>query len=948
MSSASWIWCDAHGTGRNAFALFRRVLELPTRPQRAVLHLFADARYRLRVNGEVVTYGPARFVPTHPEHDSVDLAPWLHAGLNVVTVEAWSPNASSFQVDLDSRGGFIAWGEVACAGHTADLATPGDWRTRRGTAWDPASSPYTFAQGPVETVDLAKLPEAWFTGSDPAGWAEPTQRLDGPWGELTPRSTPPCQHRVTRPVLLPVVAALDGREERVSCRRIVVDLPARRKAASGQRLRFPYTIALRSPREQEIELGLFWGPHWLNGQPLTMANDPVHGNRQNTRVRLRAGENLLYGEPEVLVEVWAQYVAVPRAAGLELGTLRYGPVLSEPELTALRGNPPANAGELRRLDVAWDEAKPALGGALPARDLAWDGVGRLIARDAATTFPLVFDARQDRDGWVVLADFGCQFAGHAIVDIDAAPGTVLDIGIDERRRADGLLGFYHSNPFCGTAERIVLAGGRRTIELFHPRGGRYLQLAIRPPAGSGVVTLHGIGLRDHQAALARDGGFRSSDPLFDWVWETSHHSMQAVIEDCILADSWRERALYACDHYVQSISLACFSRDLTLAKRGLRLWEQTALPNGLMSGTPASWGRGGWIGASLYWIRTLHYLWTRDGELADIEREWPKVEAILAGPNQPCTVDGLWDSPGDMFIDWAAAAAEKSGQGNAVLNGWRCAALLGAADLAHALGKREAAERFRAEHEAVSASMRRHLWIADQGRFAARLVDGKADRTSLAVHGNALALAYGVASPEQAPSAITWLERALLSDVERAVGKHPDGAFEIFSLHLAFEALAPCGRVAAAERCLRDHYAPMRAAGAWTIWETLHDGQKGGGNLCQGWGTTAVRWLQERVLGVRPERPGDTARVVVAPDSTLEWAEGAVPHPRGIVRVSWRRIGDRLEIQASAPEGVTLRIAPGLSFAGLRVDARIGPAPSAERGAMSSLKWLAATPRGAR
>jgi hypothetical protein len=367
-----------------------------------------------------------------------------------------------------------------------------------------------------------------------------------------------------------------------------------------------------------------------------------------------------------------------------------------------------------------------------------------------------------------------------------------------------------------------------------------------------------------------------------------------------------------------------------------------------MTGVPASGWHGGGMPSSLYWIRTLHYLWTRDGELADVEREWPKVEAILAGPRQTSTVDGLWDSAGEMFIDWSAAKAEKSGQANAVLNGWRCAALLGAVELAQALGKREISERFRAEHETVAAAMRRHLWIADQGRFAARLVDGKADRESQAVHGNALALAYGIASAEQVPATIAWLERGLLTDVERSLKNHPDGAFEIFSLHLAFEALAAHARVPAAERCLRDHYGPMRAAGAWTIWETLKFGVADSGNLCQGWGTTAVRWLQERVLGVRPERPGDTARVVVAPDSTLEWAEGAVPHPRGIVRVAWRRVGDRLEIQASAPEGVTLRIAPGPSFAGLRVEARVGPLASAERAAASAPKWLAAAPRGAR
>jgi hypothetical protein len=923
MAAPAWIWSDAHGSDRNTVALFRAAFSLPQAPERAELHLFADTCYRLRIGGAVVCYGPGRFAPTHPEYDTVDLAPWLGAGENVITVEAWSPNAHSFHSTRESRGGFIAWGAVEAAGTQIDLATPGRWLARAGAAWDAEAPSYSSQQPPVEIVDLRQLPEAWFTAGDSAGWVKPTPRVGGPWGPLTARQTPPFSHRVGRPARLPLVAALAGDELRVSCRRTVRDLAARRQQAKGARFRFPYAVVLRSPRDQEIELGLFWGPHWLNGAELAMANDALRITRQNTRATLRAGDNLLYGEPEVLADVWGHYVAVPRASGVELGVLRYGPVLTEAELSGKRGAVPAAPGDVQRLQLAWDEAQPSPIGPLPARDVAWSRPGRVIARDAAANFPMRFDAGADPSGWAIVADFVQQFGGHVLIDLEAPEGTVIDVGIDERLRADGLEHIGVTNYFIESAERAVHSGGRRTIELFHARGGRYAQVCIRPPAGGGQVVVHGIGVRDHWVLMPRDGTFASSDPLLNWTWETSRQSMQAVLEDCILADSWRERALYICDHHVQACSYAAFCRDLSPVKRGLRLWAENSDARGVSGCVPA-WGMGGGIAASLYWVQLLHLIWSRDGDLADAARYFELMERCLSGEGMTSTVDGLWDVGGYLFIDWGMVQGDQSGQANGVLNAWRHLALRCGADLARALGRDEAARRWGAQADAVAAAYRRHLWIPEQRRFARRLIDGRPDAEGYAVHANALVLCAGLAGPDQVAGTLDWVERRLDVNVPLVMARDPGGSLEIFFLHWGIEALYRHGRALAAEDCLRAHYAVMQSHQATTIWECLATGVTKMQNQCQGWGTTAVRWCHDYVLGVRGEAEGDPARLVVAPDTRLEWAEGTVPHPRGLVRVAWRRVGDRLEIEAQAPDGVTLRIAPGPAFAGLRVVRRGG------------------------
>jgi hypothetical protein len=918
-STPAWIWSDPRGTDRNAFALFRRVLDLPARPDHAELHLFADARYRLRVNGDVVNYGPARFVPAHPEYDSIDLAAWLRPGMNVITVEAWEPNSFNYQIEQDCVGGFIAWGEVVAGGRRFDLATPGEWQSRRGEAWDPQAPSYSFVQGPVEILDLARLPESLFTDPRSSGWSSPSARADGPWGAFAPRCMPPYAHRLQRFSRLQIVAELEDSEERLSIRSFVPSFKDLRQKSG--RLRMPYALVIRSPRDQEVEIGLFWGPHWCNGAELKMRKDELRAPcRENTTVTLRAGENLLYGEPEQLSEVWAQYVGIPKSAGLELGALRCGPALPEGELTAMRGAPPATAADLARLKVEWREAQPHPFTPIPGREIGWDLPGRVIARDAAASFPLAVDAAR---GHAIVADFAGEFGGHVVIDVEGPAGTAIDIGIDERLRADRFLDIYASNIFIDCAERVILAGGRRTVELFHPRGGRYVQFSIRPPKGAtGTVTVHGLAVRDHQVPVARDGKFACSDQLLEWTWETCYRTVQANTEDVLLADSWRERALYISDIRVEAAALAAYSRDLIVARKALRLWAQAKRPNGHILGSAPGWGANGWIGGSLHWIALAHQLWEEDGDLADVAREWPLIEARLSGRDQKSSVGCLWDAQGWLFIDWGAVNDDCTGQANAVLNGWRYEALTMAAELATALGRLDASANLAGEAAALADAFRRHLWLPDQQRFARRLIDGRPDPVGNAMHANAIALATGLAAPEQVPGALAWLERKLSDNARRTVARDPEGSLEIFYLHMGLMALYRHGRGAVAEDVIRQHYAWYQANGAWVCWENLYMGPKNGQNLCQSWAATAAHWFRAGVLGVRHE-PGDPSRVLIAPDSALEWAEGASPHPRGEVRVKWRRAGDRLELEASAPSGVRLRVAPGPAFAGLRLVARL-------------------------
>src|ERR1700748_339405 len=77
---ASWITCP--GVSQRAYGVyhFRKTFVAPEPPARFVIHVSADNRYRLFVNGRAVCSGPARSDLAHWNFETIDIAPFLHRG----------------------------------------------------------------------------------------------------------------------------------------------------------------------------------------------------------------------------------------------------------------------------------------------------------------------------------------------------------------------------------------------------------------------------------------------------------------------------------------------------------------------------------------------------------------------------------------------------------------------------------------------------------------------------------------------------------------------------------------------------------------------------------------------------------------------------------------------------------------------------------------------------
>jgi alpha-L-rhamnosidase len=173
---AFWI---AHA-GASPFAYgvyhFRKSFDLPSKPATFVVHISADNRYRLFVNGEFAAAGPAQSDLRNWRFESVDLSPHLKAGRNVLAAVVWNGGEYRPMAQISDRTGFLLQ-----SGPDTDKAvnTGAGWKTFHDEAYspiawrdnDPKLMNQYYVAGGMERVDGARYPWGWeLAGFDDSSW----------------------------------------------------------------------------------------------------------------------------------------------------------------------------------------------------------------------------------------------------------------------------------------------------------------------------------------------------------------------------------------------------------------------------------------------------------------------------------------------------------------------------------------------------------------------------------------------------------------------------------------------------------------------------------------------------------------------------------------------------------------------------------------------------------
>lgn len=902
---SQFCWAPDLPPGRNQFVSFEQTFSC-AHPEGTVLHLFADTRYRLWINGQFAAYGPGRFVTATPEYDSIDLTPWLRNGENHLRVEVNYYGSSSYQTMPDGMPGFIAAGQTPDG--TVNFQTPGNWRVRIHRAWDAQAPHFSFAQNPAEICDTRVL-ENELTGEAPLA-AQPLPASACPWQTLRPRQVPLPDYARMAPARLLVAGRL---------------APSRRwglhvlhpEFLQGDRrspARFThFSTWIHSPRPQRLRLDCFWSDLSLNGDALVIEYPHQLGNHGVTEIELKAGWNFLAGNFELLGEHWSYLIGLPTDADVTLHAL---PDLNCPEVFAVspplpdRGVPRyVPDPEAWRLPDDWTLDNGDILRVTPARLVGWDSPARsTLVREIPWSIPLPAGTQMAQAA-VWNFDFGDEYYGHPVLEIEAPAGSILDVAYDDWKREDGCVRIYGSNPFTDAADRFILKGGRQRIEVTNPRGGIYLQITLRTPPGSRSAPLrvHDVGIRRRTLLRQCEGSFTSGDPLLDWAWQVSIHTLQAAADEGYADCPWRERGSYIGDGLVNLHLHRLLSTDLRIARRTFDIFGQAQLPDGQLACCAPSWLRKPHEDFTLLWMLAVHDYWTMTGDIAFLQNQWPVIQRIWSSPTWKCGPDALWDTTGmRLFIDWGVLVSEREGPGNAVINVLRVAAARACATMARVLQLEDESTRFHQEAETITAQILQHLWLPQEGRLAASI-----GATTPALHANILALRFGIGP---AAPILAYIEPLLKTNFSTGIEKSQYGGFaELYFMFYLLPALAENGRPDLAEEIIRQHYGFVQGLGYPTLPECFHRADQHKGSCCHSWSGAAAVYATAYVLGLRPTQPGNPDHWLLAPVvHQHRHAEGTLPHPRGLIRVRWERDNGTFRASAETPPGVTVTAGPGV------------------------------------
>jgi alpha-L-rhamnosidase len=169
--TAQWI---SHPTAplREPITLhFKKTIEAKGAPAHFVVHVSADNRFVLYVNGARVGDGPARGDLNHWRYETFDLAPMLKLGVNTVAATVWNFGVYAPVAQFTDRTAFLMEGDTAAE---AAVNTDKSWLVEVEPGQVPLPRKMNglnvyFAAGPGETLRTADYDWNWMSGSGP-GW----------------------------------------------------------------------------------------------------------------------------------------------------------------------------------------------------------------------------------------------------------------------------------------------------------------------------------------------------------------------------------------------------------------------------------------------------------------------------------------------------------------------------------------------------------------------------------------------------------------------------------------------------------------------------------------------------------------------------------------------------------------------------------------------------------
>jgi len=177
--AARWISCPGISGQEFGVYLFRKDFTLDADAKEFIVHVSADNRYKLYANEQYVGNGPARGDQMHWRFESLNLAPYLKKGNNVITAIVWNFAGARPEAQHTSKTGFILQGNGPAE---SVLNTNKSWVVMKDAAYgiQPGTLRDFTSVGPGEKFDGRLHPWKWMQQSfDASAWPRAAEMEEG-------------------------------------------------------------------------------------------------------------------------------------------------------------------------------------------------------------------------------------------------------------------------------------------------------------------------------------------------------------------------------------------------------------------------------------------------------------------------------------------------------------------------------------------------------------------------------------------------------------------------------------------------------------------------------------------------------------------------------------------------------------------------------------------------
>ena len=895
---SSMIWSPVAPAGNQAYVAFRKNFDLDQKPASAPLHLFADSRYLLWVNGRHVLRGPCRFNPKRPEFDTLDIAPHLRAGANTLVVLVHHYPATNGRI-MKHAPGLTAILEVD--GREILRSDP-SWRCSADTEYRP--SPGAWSSIP-DVIDGRISPGDWTApGFDDSSW-KPAASIDGnAWGKMHARSIP-----------LPVETELTGIRIMSDGKPIKDLLPIELKTENARPWSYPGGFTGKWMWAPQAAKNVWFKTVWSNagfgvgkGCDLKVLCDNRFTLFLNGREIARS-HDVATGWTGKLDVADGDVITI-EAEDLENGDHTAGLFVSM-----------LNGGNsiLSTSDFLCSTTTPGDGWKSNA-DLS-----KFSELSATNIHPAHQGPAAGMQSFVI--DLGRMAMAYPTIELDADVGSVLQLQYALR--------YVNGKPAetYGVGTTYTARAGRQSFIAADQWCARYVTVTCL----AGRVKILGFRMTDRRYPFERVGSFQSSDPFLNRLWEMSVNTIECTSDDAYGSDA-RER-----NEWVQDAAKVSFSTtrvatagpgengvkvvsDPRLLRNVLRHAALSQIEDGSLLGTfPTDRGPEDphYVieDYNCQWIEALRTYHEATGDKEFIREMWPHLVKQMDWFLQRVTPRGLLLAREYTSFDNPLAYITCEG---ASLNSFFYQALRDSQSLARLLQEKQHEQTYAKTADALHAAFNQQLWNSGEGAYHAGFL--KDERLAPTVHAQLIALHCGLVPDDRKASTRKWFLAHYKNPGGFHCGSNPDTAKMIADksgidmpvmFYWVFNELYRMDTPATDAEALNEmrrrwKYMVELQQDAGTLSEkfVFADGS-GASESCHNYGSMPAWFLSSYVLGVRRDGPVWEKRLLIEPRlADLTSAEGIVATEFGPVGVSWKREHDVLRAELHIPDDTqtTLRI----------------------------------------